>query len=157
MTVRRVGVVLVRLVVAMIAGSACVPSAHAQPVARAAAATVAYVRVIGADYMFEAPDAAPAGIITFNLINNGSDLHAMALFELPANHTVRDFLDQYHALGMIPTWMVAKGQTPTIASKAETFLTARLRPGRYILACLIPASDGRAHTEKGMVKLITVK
>jgi uncharacterized cupredoxin-like copper-binding protein len=32
-----------------------------------------------------------------------------------------------------------------------------MKPGRYILACLIPARDGRAHTEKGMVKMITVK
>ena len=32
-----------------------------------------------------------------------------------------------------------------------------IKPGRYILACLIPARDGRMHTEKGMVKMITVK
>jgi uncharacterized cupredoxin-like copper-binding protein len=128
-----------------------------QPAKSAATPTVTYVKVVGADYAFESVDVAPAGIVAFNLINSGSDLHAMAVFELPSNHTLREFLDQYHAQGMIPVWMIGLGQTPTIAPKAEAFLTVRLKPGRYILACLIPARDGRMHTEKGMVKLITVK
>jgi uncharacterized cupredoxin-like copper-binding protein len=102
-------------------------------------------------------ETVPAGIVAFNLVNAGSDLHAMAVFELPKEHTLREFLDQYHAQGMVPAWMSGLGQTPTIAPNAETFLTVRMKPGRYILACLIPARDGRMHTEKGMVKLITVK
>ena len=61
--------------------------------------TVSYVQVLGADYAFESPDVLPAGIVAFNLVNNGNDLHAMAIFELPAKHTLRDFLNQYHSLG----------------------------------------------------------
>ncbi|MBL0169613.1 MAG: hypothetical protein IPP90_02630 [Gemmatimonadaceae bacterium] len=125
--------------------------------AQTATPSVTYVKVIGADYAFETQDIVPAGIVAFNLVNSGSDLHAMAIFELPEKHTLREFLDQYHGMGMIPAWMIGVGQTPTIAPKAETFLTVRMKPGRYILACLIPARDGRMHTEKGMVKLITVK
>lgn len=132
-------------------------AAPARPAAAPSSSTVQYVKVVGVDYSFTSPDASPAGIVTFNLVNNGSDLHAMAVFELPANHTLREFLDQYHSQGMIPAWMVGLGQTTTIAPQAETFLTVRMKPGRYILACLIPARDGRMHTEKGMVKLFTVK
>lgn len=139
--------------------------AHAQVAGRAAAArpatpagtTVQYVKVTGADYNFTMQESAAPGIVAFNLVNNGSDLHAMAVFELPADHTVREFLDQYHKLGLIPAWMVSLGQTPTIAPSAETFLTVRMKPGRYVVACLIPARDGRVHTEKGMVKVFTVK
>lgn len=133
------------------------PAAAAQPATQAATQAATLIKVVGVDYSFNAPEFAPAGVVTFNLVNQGADLHALALFELPANHTLRDFLDQYHAQGMIPVWMVGLGQTPTIAPQAEAFITARLKPGRYILACLIPARDGRMHTEKGMVKLITVK
>ena len=125
--------------------------------AAAASPTVSYVKVIGLDYAFETQDVVPTGIVAFNLVNSGSDLHQMAVFELPDKHTLREFLDQYHSMGMIPAWMIGLGQTPTIAPKAEAFLTVRMRPGRYILACIIPARDGRMHTEKGMVKLITVK
>ncbi len=159
MTVRPFALALLTLVLL----SPC--ASHAQAAARAAAArpatpagaTVQYVKVTGADYNFTMQENASAGIVAFNLVNSGSDLHAMAVFELPADHTLREFLDQYHKQALIPAWMVALGQTPTIAPNAEAFLTVRMKPGRYIVACLIPARDGRMHTEKGMVKLFTVK
>lgn len=118
---------------------------------------VEYVLVEGADYAFRNPPTVNNGVVTFNLVNVGQDLHSMTLLELPATHTLREFLDMYHTKGIIPPWMPTLGQTNTIAPRQETFLTARLKPGRYILACLIPGRDGRAHTEKGMVQLITVK
>lgn len=125
--------------------------------AAAKATKVEYVPVEGADYAFKNPPTVNNGVVTFNLTNVGQDLHSMTLLELPATHTLREFLDMYHTKGIIPPWMPTLGQTPTIAPRQETFLTARLKPGRYILACLIPGRDGRAHTEKGMVQLITVK
>jgi uncharacterized cupredoxin-like copper-binding protein len=131
--------------------------AKAAPAPAAAAQSATLIKVIGVDYSFTSPEFAPAGVVTFNLVNQGADLHALALFELPTNHSLKDFLDQYHAQGMIPAWMIGLGQTPTIAPQAEAFITARLKAGRYILACLIPARDGRMHTEKGMVKMITVR
>jgi uncharacterized cupredoxin-like copper-binding protein len=133
--------------------------AQSRPAAAATpkATKVEYVLVEGADYAFKNPPTISNGIVTFNLTNVGQDLHAMTLLELPANHTLREFLDMYHTKGIIPPWMPTLGQTNTIAPRQETFLTARLKPGRYILACLIPGRDGRAHTEKGMVQLITVK
>lgn len=118
---------------------------------------VTYVAVNSVDYNFSAPDQVPAGVVAFNLMNGGADLHALALLELPASHKLAEFLDMYHSKGIIPAWMPMLGQTNPIAPKQEAFLTVRMKPGRYILACLIPARDGRAHTEKGMVKLITVK
>ena len=144
------------------AHNAAAQAAPAKPVAPAAqpaanANRVTYVAVNSVDYNFAAPDQVPAGVVAFNLTNGGADLHALALLELPANHTLREFLDMYHTKGIIPPWMPTLGQTNPIAPKQETFLTVRMKPGRYILACLIPARDGRAHTEKGMVKLITVK
>jgi uncharacterized cupredoxin-like copper-binding protein len=124
---------------------------------RPAATKVEYALVEGADYAFKSPPTVNNGIVTFNLVNVGQDLHSMTLLELPANHSLREFLNMYHSKGIIPPWMLTLGQTTTIAPRQETFLTARLKPGRYILACLIPGRDGRAHTEKGMVQLITVK
>lgn len=131
------------------------PATAARPAANANRVT--YVAVNGVDYNFSAPDQVPAGVVAFNLTNAGADLHALALLELPANHTLREFLDMYHSKGIIPPWMPTLGLTGPIAPNQEAFLTVRMKPGRYILACLIPARDGRAHTEKGMVKLITVK
>ncbi len=140
--------------------------AAAKPVAKPTAAAarpavnanrVTYVAVSAVDYNFSAPEQVPAGVVAFNLMNGGADLHALALLELPDNHTLREFLDMYHSKGIIPPWMPTLGQTGPIAPNQEVFLTVRMKPGRYILACLIPARDGRAHTEKGMVKMIMVK
>jgi uncharacterized cupredoxin-like copper-binding protein len=128
------------------------PAAAPAPVAK-----IDLVTVNGADYAFSLPATIGAGTVTFNLVNTGEDVHAMTLLQLPDNHSLRDFLDTYHRSGLIPNWMVTHGQTPTLAPKQEAFLTARLKPGKYILACLIPSRDGRAHTEKGMVQVFTVK
>jgi uncharacterized cupredoxin-like copper-binding protein len=165
MTLRPLSLVRLALLAALVpvgqvmgqAPPAKAPAKPAPTAATAAPPTVSYVKVTGIDYSFQAQDAVAAGIVTFNLVNAGSDLHALAVFELPSNHTLKEFLDQYHAQGMIPAWMVGLGQTTTIAPQAETFLTVRMKPGRYILACLIPARDGRMHTEKGMVRMITAK
>ena len=151
-----------------IAASCVIPSllvAQAKPAAPAKAAPavpapvqkIDLVTVSGVDYAFALPQVLNAGTITFNLVNNGDDVHAMTLLQLPDNHTMRDFLDTYHRSGIIPAWMTTLGQTPTIAPKQDAFITARLKPGKYVLACLIPARDGRAHTEKGMVQSFTVK
>lgn len=92
------------------ATTALAPAAPAKPAAAAvsrpmAANRVTYVAVSGADYKCSAPDQVPAGIVAFNLTNAGADLHALALLELPPNHTLREFLDMYHSKGIIPAWM----------------------------------------------------
>lgn len=144
----------------LLAAQAAPPKPAATPAAARTAAPITKIDLItvsGMDYAFSLPQTLNAGVVTFNLVNNGADLHAMTLLELPAKHTLREFLDMYHDKGIIPPWMPAVGQTATIAPNQEAFLTARLKPGRYVLACLIPGRDGRAHTEKGMVQFVTVK
>lgn len=142
------------LLVAQAKPAAPVKPASALP---AAVQKIDLVTVSGIDYAFAVPQVLNAGTVTFDLVNNGDDVHAMTLLHLPDNHSLRDFLDTYHHNGLIPNWMTTLGQTPTIAPKQEAFITARLKPGKYVLACLIPARDGRAHTEKGMVTSFTVK
>lgn len=154
MQLTSLGTALILLALPLVTADAQAP---ARPAAPASTPRVAYVQVLGADYQFQAPESAPAGIVAFNLVNRGSDLHQLAVYELPANHTLKEFLDQYHAQGLIPGWMTGVGQTSVVAPQGETFLTVRLKPGRYLLICPIPAKDGRMHTEKGMVKLFTVR
>ncbi len=115
------------------------------------------VTVIGMDYAYEIPGEIKAGPTLLVLKNKGQDLHAMALFELPANRSIREFLDTFHSAGAVPGWAEKLGETAAISPGQEAFIGTRLEPGRYALACLIPARDGRAHTEKGMVQMFIVK
>lgn len=136
----------------------CALTASAQaPAATAPATSVQYVRVEGADYMFNVPANIKAGLTVFNLVNVGRDVHAMTLLALPAGRTMKQFLDVFNTSGKTPPWAAVLGESGTIKPGAEAFVTARLKPGRYVLACLIAAADGRSHTEVGMVQLVTAK
>jgi hypothetical protein len=109
------------------------------------------------DYAFEAPPTITSGIVTFHLVNQGSDGHQLSVVEIGAGHSIKDFFDYIRGhSGAPPTWATTVGMTGTIAKGAETFLTVRLAPGKYVLSCLIPAMDGRSHVEKGMYQYVTV-
>lgn len=139
-------------------GQAKAPTPQAAaPAAASASPRATVVRVSAIDYAFKTPATIAAGVVVFDLVNDGADLHQLAVLELPANRTLSEFLDTYHNKGIIPAWMVAVGQTQVIAAGQEALLALRVKPGRYILACLMPARDGRAHTEKGMVWQVTAR
>ncbi len=129
---------------------AAVPAAPRAP-------AVQYVRVEGVDYMFHIPTTIKPGLTVFNLVNMGQDVHAMTVLVLPANKTMHDFLDAFVPTGKVPSWTPVLGETGTIKPGAEAFVTLRLKPGKYVLACLINAKDGRTHTEVGMVQMVTAK
>jgi hypothetical protein len=140
------------------AGGATTAARAAAPAAAAPMGTRAtVVRVSAIDYAFKTPATIVSGVVVFELVNDGADLHQLAVLELPANRTLAEFLETYHKKGIIPAWMPAVGQTQVIAPTQEALLALRLKPGRYILACLMPARDGRAHTEKGMVWQVTAR
>jgi uncharacterized cupredoxin-like copper-binding protein len=122
----------------------------------AAGEKIQYARVVARDYAFEAPTTLREGIAMFHLVNQGADVHQLVLIELGVGHTVKEFFDTMRAKGQPPPWTVEVAMTPTIQPNKEAFLTTRVVPGRYILACLIPARDGRSHVEKGMFQLVTV-
>ncbi|MCC7053137.1 MAG: hypothetical protein IT355_07695 [Gemmatimonadaceae bacterium] len=134
----------------------CSAHAGAQAAAQALAAAdrVQFIKVIARDYVFDAPATVQAGIATIQLVNQGADIHHLTVQELPAGRTVKEFFDATR-VGRAPSWSRSLGQTATIANGTETFISFRMPPGRYILSCIIPASDGRSHVAKGMYQLIT--
>ena len=114
-----------------------------------------FIRVVAKDYVYDAPANVQSGIATIHLINEGTDIHHVAVQELPAGKSVKEFFDAIRANGRAPSWSRNVAQTATIASGGEAFLAFRMPPGRYILSCLIPAADGRSHVAKGMYQLMT--
>lgn len=116
-----------------------------------------FIKVIARDYVFDAPASVASGIATIQLINQGPDIHHVTVQELPEGKTVKDFFDATRNSGKAPAWSKSLGQTATIANGAEAFISFRMPPGRYILSCLIPASDGRSHVAKGMYQVITAR
>jgi uncharacterized cupredoxin-like copper-binding protein len=148
----------VRTLAACICAAASVLTARdARAQAASASEHIQYALVTAKDYAFEAPAAISEGIVTFHLVNQGSDVHQLSVVEIGAGHSIKDFFDYIRANhGAPPSWATTVGMTGTIAKGAETFLTVRLAQGKYVLSCLIPAMDGRSHVEKGMYQYVTV-
>ena len=114
------------------------------------------MKVVARDYAFDAPVSVNAGLITFHLKNEGVDVHHLVVIQLANGHSIKEFFDAMHDKGVAPSWTKTLGATPTIGKNGEAYVSVRLDAGRYILACLIPASDGRSHVAKGMYQLINV-
>lgn len=130
----------------------------AAPLAAQAASTVdrpQFIRVVARDYVYDAPSTVQSGIATIQLVNQGTDIHHVAVQELPDGKTVKDFFDAIRATGRAPVWSRNVAQSAVVASGGEAFLAFRMSPGRYVLSCLIPAADGRSHVAKGMYQVIT--
>jgi hypothetical protein len=141
-----------------VAGSAAaqVSAATAAQQAAAPAEQNVMINVVARDYAFDAPVAVNAGLITFHLKNEGVDVHHLVVIQLANGHSIKEFFDAMRDKGVAPAWTKTLGATPTIGKNGEAYVSVRLDAGRYILACLIPASDGRSHVAKGMYQLINV-
>ena len=117
---------------------------------------VQYVQLFAKDYAFVAPTVLEEGIVTFHLINQGSDVHQLSIVDIGTTHTIKQFFDAMRVNGTPPAWAVTVGQTKTIEPNSDAFVTIRLASGHYVYACMIPAKDGRSHVEKGMYNWVTV-
>jgi uncharacterized cupredoxin-like copper-binding protein len=140
----------------VLAGALTTAAGPARAQVTSAGERIQYARVVAKDYVFEAPTALREGIVTFHLTNQGSDLHQLSIVEVGVGHTIKQFFDAMRENGTPPAWAVTVGMTPTIQPNSEAFTTVRLTPGHYVLACMIPAKDGRSHVEKGMYQWVTV-
>jgi uncharacterized cupredoxin-like copper-binding protein len=118
------------------------------------------VTIVARDYAFDAPDSVPAGVITFHLVNHGTDLHHVVLIRLDAGHTAQDFVAAFGTAmstnGPLPDWAAFFGGPNPPAPGMEATATLALQPGHYLVTCLVPSPDGVSHIMKGMVRPLTV-
>lgn len=120
-------------------------------------ASINSVTVVAHDYSFDAPDVIPAGITSFELLNQGQEMHHITLFRLEGGHTMTDLEATMQAPPSGPLdWLVAVGGPNAAIPGGSANATLDLQPGSYAMLCLIPAADGVPHFAKGMVWALTV-
>jgi hypothetical protein len=126
----------------------------------AATAAPHQMTIVATDYKFDAPDQVPAGMLTVHLVDNGAEMHHVAIVELKDGKTYADVEQALKALKpneITPKWMVDHGGVNAphpgggMASSTEMF-----EAGNYALICYIPSADGVPHFAKGMVHPLTV-
>ena len=114
------------------------------------------VTVTATDYALQAPDTIAAGAVTFRLINQGKEFHHLWVARLDQGKTAADLLAAMRQPGPLPAWVREVGGPNAPTPGGESNATLSLRPGSYVLACLIPSGDGIPHLMKGMVHSLTV-
>lgn len=110
------------------------------------------------DYTFEAPDTISSGPTTIRLVNDGPDFHHVWLVRLESGRTVGDLVSLLTSgEEAMPDWAVDFGGPNTPGAPGEsTVATIDLKPGDYVMICVIPAPDGQLHVMKGMFRPLVV-
>jgi uncharacterized cupredoxin-like copper-binding protein len=139
---------------AAVAAVAC-GRAEAAP-AKAAAAPPRVITVVARDFAFQGPDEVPAGMVTVQLQNRGSNLHHMAIMRLDEGKTLQDLFAAFQAGGAPPAWAHDLGGPNAPDPGSDANATLMLEPGSYALLCFVDLPDHVPHVMKGMAKLLRV-
>jgi hypothetical protein len=104
------------------------------------------------DYKFSGPKSVKAGTWNVKLVNTGTETHQAALFKLKPGKTLGDVLaaaaknfgdvDKFGEFVAGPNSAAPGGHSSSV--------TVNLKPGNYLVVCLIPSPDGTPHVVKGM-------
>ncbi len=115
------------------------------------------VTIITREFAFLAPDTLEAGPVSIRLVNEGNQLHHVWLMRMDGGHTIDETFAAFKATGKLPPWAKEFGgpNTPRPAG-GESNATVVLEAGSYVMACLIPGTDGVPHLMKGMIRPLTV-
>jgi hypothetical protein len=148
------------LVPALLCLTAC-SAAREMPGTVAAPAAPPVVTLKAVDYAFEAPDTIDAGITTFRLVNEGTQLHMAQLIRLEGGKSLDDFLEAYteafRTTGPRPAWAPRYGGPGAADPGGSSNATQQLEPGRYAWICIMNVPDGIPHVVKArMAKAFVV-
>lgn len=148
-----------------------------------ASAEPGVVDVAARDFEFDAPETLPSGWTTFRFTNLGEQEHFFYLYRLPDDVTFAQFRREAmgpfgrvwndYASGKLtreeagrafaselPEWfftdLVSSGG-PALTEPGRTAqTTVRLEPGTYVVECYVKTPQGTWHTERGMLRELTV-
>ena len=109
------------------------------------------------DFQFEGPEVLSGGVMKLQLDNHGTTLHHLQLLRLDRGKTPEDFFKALEAKPeQFPSWSHFVGGPNAVVPNAQTTATVDLKPGWYVLLCLIPDKTGKPHFQQGMVKTLQV-
>lgn len=141
------------------------------------------VQITAEDFEFEAPEEIPSGWNTVRFVNEGEQEHFFLLWHLPEGKTFAEYRSgvagtfaevwsRYDsgdltreglatALGEeLPEWFFAEADPSGGAALTEGGLTSQvtlhLEPGTYAMECYVKTPQGTWHTERGMLRELTV-
>ena len=112
------------------------PEGEEEPLAFEESAADAVLEYSLVDYNFEGPLEATAGKLFFKATNNGTEDHELEILDSTGE---------------------ALGEIVAMPPEADGEFAAELAAGTYKFQCILENSDGKPHTELGMVADFVVK
>lgn len=103
-----------------------------------------------------APTQIPAGMTTFDLVNDGQTLHHIEIVRLDSGKTLANFEAELAKPALPPSWAVFEGGPNAPDPGSQSNATLDLQPGNYAMICLVDIPGGVPHFAKGMVQPFAV-
>jgi uncharacterized cupredoxin-like copper-binding protein len=120
-------------------------------------ATTPVITVHAKDYSFVAPKTIKSGTSTWRLVNDGKELHHLAIVKLDAGKTAADYTAFMKNPGPPPKWAHDVGGPNPALPGGSVDATLTLEPGNYLVMCFINSpGDPAPHVMKGMISQVTV-
>ena len=108
------------------------------------------------DFSFDMPSALAAGLATYQVVNEGPQIHELNLLKLAPGTTADGVLAFFDAPGAEPPFTFAGGMQAVRPSGSGS-VTLDLEPGAYAAVCHVPdPASGTPHIDLGMIKVFTV-
>lgn len=115
------------------------------------------VLFIAHDFGYTGPDRIPAGMTSFEILNQGEDLHHAQLIKLADGKTPREFREAMKADPIHwPAWVRFVGGPNAVMPGERALAIMKLEPGNFLLLCIIPDQKGVPHVMLGMEKPLIV-
>jgi hypothetical protein len=117
----------------------------------------AEMTIVAKDYAFELPAQIAAGMVTITLKNEGAEPHHAQFARVNDDVTNEQLMAalQQGPDAALPL-VTLPGGPAVIPPGQSTKVTINLTPGRHIVLCLVPSSDGVPHAAKGMMAMTEV-
>ncbi|HEX7071751.1 MAG TPA: hypothetical protein VF190_13135 [Rhodothermales bacterium] len=122
-----------------------------------AAAPTADLTVNLVDFAFAFSEGIPAGTQTWEVVNDGEQIHEIALMKLAEGKTIEDVEHFMHEMQGPPPFANVGGMQ-AIDPGSSGWLHLDLTPGTYVAICHVPdLATGETHASMGMVMPFVVQ
>lgn len=108
------------------------------------------------DFTFDVPASLPAGLGTYQVVNEGPQVHELVLLKVTPGTTADELRAFFDAPAGDPPFTSVGGMQAFGPGGSGT-ITLNLQPGIYAAVCHVPdPASGVPHLDLGMIKLFTV-
>ena len=108
------------------------------------------------DFSYDSLPNIPAGMTTFQLVNDGKDLHHITIVRIDSGKTLADLKHELAMPAAPPSWVSLMGGPNAVGPAQESNATLDLTPGSYAMVCFVDQPGGVPHFAKGMIRPFTV-